>query len=413
MDDKTVQGIANSINSTPDRVREVALEALETNREVWASAGKDESSMEIQALRVAQIKISRANASLSRSGAENYVGMFVSVPRVKKWGEIRYNKMKNEMRTHSPEVINTLIRDAKIVTFEQSGDSFIRKANPALFRGEAPTDEMDETTVTELPQGAMQYDANNWFYLVWETNPKWPSGDSNFRFGKPLPLDNRERKVLFLGKKEGEQGEPRLLTIRANGKEADALYPPTFITGRIPLKPARNGDVAYAVRGGVSTFVADASLQSLFQNPPFMLDNGQPKGAIVDVAEAVTNVGGLETYHQQQVGSDGWYDKMVACAGEVIHMEPRDNGAIVLILGDEDLSSVATIDIWVSAKHASSVNFGVSSKVVALGQTWEGREGDIRFTCTGWYAYDVIEAAPTDFVSDDSDNSFENFEPEW
>ena len=403
MDEKMIQTIATTLNVTPEKVKGVALDTLEENREVWAKAGKDEAMMGVQALRIAQIKINRANASLLRSGAENFVGMFVSVPRPKEWGKILYNKMNKDLLNLSDEAINGLLRMGNVVLYETVGNEYIRKANPALFNGTVLGDDIEEATVSDLPKEAKEYAEGKFFYIVWDNKtPTWPSGDRNFKFGRPRPQDERERVALFLGRKETEKGDLRLITVRANGKEADNLYPPTFVAGRIPLKGARNPDVAYAVRD-LSVFDGDASVQSMFSGPPFALEDGNPIGPITDLVREITSVNGLETYHKQNEGSDGWYDALVGVVGEVIHMEPRDNGAMLLILGDEDMTSIDTVDVWVSGKHAETIDFGVGSKVIALGQTWRGREGDVRFSCSGWFAYETVEAMDSDFVSMDDE----------
>ena len=407
MDEKMVANIANTLNTTNDRVMEMATTVLDENRDIWANAGKDEATMEVQALRIAQIKMQRANAALARSGASNYVGMFVSVPRSKEWGKILYNKMLKDLKNLSDEAINGLVRAGSVVLYEETGGEYIRKANPSLFAFIPLADEMNETTVTELPREAMEYAEGRFFYIVWDNKtPTWPSGDRNFKFGKPRPQDERERVTLFLGREESQTNAPiRLLTVRANGKEADALYPPTFVAGRIPLKGAKNPDVAYVVRD-VSVFSRDDSVQSVFSSPPLVVNNGTPDGPITDLVRDMVGVSGLDSYHSQNEGSDGWYDALVGVVGEVIHMEPKDNGAMVLVLGSDDMTSLDTIDLWVSGKHADTIDFGVGSKVVAIGQTWMGREGAVRFSCSGWYAYEPVEAMVSDFVEADTDGEW-------
>ena len=168
------------------------------------------------------------------------------------------------------------------------------------------------------------------------------------------------------------------------------------------MKAGRNGGVAYCVRGGVSTFQADDSLESLFQDAPFRMDNNMMAGSVPNILgqeNLIPEIRGLEKFHRENALSDGWYQRLVATRGEVLHIEPKDNGAVVLVVGDEDLSSVATADIWVSGNHAKDLNFGVASKMFMVGQTWETRDGEVKYSVTGWFPYDIVEAASIDNLS--------------
>ena len=411
INDKTLENIAISVNTTVERLQATVDDVLAEQGDTWRKAGKDEESCKILSLRVAQQKINRANSALARSGANNFVGMFISVPRVKEWGKILYNKMKNDLTMMNDEVKETLIRQGKIVMFLKSDDSFIMKANPNLATKQRLEDEIVETTVNVLPDAAVQINETEYFYLVWDyTNPSFPNGNANFKFGQPKPQDERERTAMFFGRQENSNDAPSIWQIKANGKEADILNPPTFTAGRIALKAGRNGGVAYCVRGGVSVFSADSSLEALFQDAPCRIENGQMVGTVPNILgqeNLVSEIRGLDKFHRENALSDGWYDRLVATKGEVLHIEPKDNGALLLVVGDEDLSSVATTDIWVSSKNASAINFGVATKIFMVGQTWETREGDVKYTVNGWYAYDIIEAASVDNLSLD-DSAYED-----
>ena len=407
MDNNMVQTIANAVKTTPERVMEEATAILEKNGATWAAAGKDDATQQVQALRIAQINISRSNAALARTGADNFVGMFISVPRAKKWGEILYNKMKRDLGTMTPAAIDALIRAGSIVHFEESGGEYIRKINPSLLSGQPLSDGIAEDTLSELPKHVMQYDASNHFGLIEDNKtPTFPSGDKNFRYGRIRDQSERERTCLFVGRKEGDNGAPSLFRVRANGAQADALYPPAYVAGRIPLKAARNGNTLYAVRN-VTEFSADESVQSIFSAPPLVVN---PEGAdemfggvIAENVHQIVPVSGMADWHDQNFQTDGWYDMLLGVVGEVIHMEPKDNDAVLLMLGDEDMSSLDTLEVWVSGAHSAAVDFGVGSKVVAVGQTWQGQEGDTRFSCSGWFAYETVEAIVSDFVPEDTD----------
>ena len=304
--------------------------------------------------------------------------MFVSVPRPKEWGKILYNKMKNQLMGADDGMRNALVEQGAVVIFENKHDG--------TYTRSARDDFGSSSDVDSLPKHTMALDANTHFYVVWDkNNPTFPSGDANFKFGRARPQDEKERVCLFFGRQEGDGGDWKPIRVSGNGKGADIQFP-TFLPGRVSLRPARNGDSAY-VKDGVTEFVADESKSSLFSEPPQAL---MPSYLPEDTLDSL---GQLEDYYNKYREQAGWYDRMLVVPTEVIHIDPRDKGGCVLICADLDMTSMAdTVDVYVPASQENLVDFAVGTKVMLLGQTWRGNEGDMRLSVNGWYAYDQVES---------------------
>jgi len=398
MADDMITNLATSLNTTPENLSEVASHILSEKGADWERAGHDEDACKILSVRVAAQMIGRENAQMARSGATRFEGMFISVPRPKEWGKILYNKMRNQLESLPAQATENLVSEGSVVIFNSNGDgTYQRRGSGAFFNG---GEGIDEATVSELPRHTVTLsDGLTSFYVVWDkNNPTYPSGDPNFKYGKARPQDERERTCLFLGRREGTNDTPTLLKVKAEGKAADKLYPPTFVAGTIALKTGRNPAVAYAVRNGLSVFNADETKQEIFSAPPLDL--------ITELlgVDFLDNFDALEPFLNDNQGTDGWYDRNIAVVGEVIHMDPRDNGGCVLIVSDLDITSLAPPqEVFVSGVHADKVEFAIGTKVLLFGQVWRTREGDIRLTVNGWYAHDVIPVANGDDVTLDDE----------
>ena len=239
MNENTLNNVAKTLNVTVDVLRQKTLAVLEEQAPAWRNANKSEEDCGLLAIRVAARSISTENARLSRSGATKYEGMFISSPRPKEWGKILYNKMKNQLITASQEVRQTLVDSGAVVLFEDNHDGTFTRSAREDFYGQEVAD------VTDLPNHTMKLDENTHFFVVWDkANKTFPSGDVNFKYGRPRPQDERERTSLFLGRPEGSSGEMQLINLKAQGKAADVQHP-TFMTGIIPLRAGKNNN-AYA-----------------------------------------------------------------------------------------------------------------------------------------------------------------------
>lgn len=384
MKDTMVNNMAKSLNVSVEALQEKAQEVLTQQGSAWEKAGKSADDCDILALRVAARQINTANAALRRAGAESVAGMFVSCPRPKEWGKILYNKMKNQLTGADGNAVHALVNSGAIVVFEDNHDGTYSRMAMEEFGGDG--------TVSELPRHTMRIDENTHFYVVWDkSNPTFPSGDANFKYGKPRPQDERERTSLFL------TTEGKLLTVKAQGNAADIQHD-TFTPGTIPLKLGANGTTAYC-RPNVSVLTPDDSLTSKFPQSPLDMVKGDTLPF-----DYLDSVDALVAYYDEHNGKDGWWDRMVAVSTEVIHIDPRDNGGMVLVCADLDMASAApTIDVYVDG----SVDFAVGTKCLLVGQTWRTQEDEQRLSVAGWWAYDVIEAEKTQQPLFDDDMTIE------
>jgi len=94
---------------------------------------------------------------------------------------------------------------------------------------------------------------------------------------------------------------------------------------------------------------------------------------------------------------NSWYNKKQAVVTEVIHIDPRTNGGLVLMCADMDITSTApSVDVYIS----SDVDFGVGTKLLVIGETWRTEEGEQRLTVNGWYAFDEVQPAATNIYGE-------------
>ena len=392
MNENTLNNVAKTLNVTVDTLRMKALAVLEEQAPAWRNANKSEEDCGLLAIRVAARSISTENARMTRSGASKYEGMFISSPRTKEWGKILYNKMKNQLLTASPEVIQTLVDSGAVVTFEDNHDGSYTRSAREDFYGQEVAD------VTELPAHTMKLNENLHFFVVWDkANKTFPSGDVNFKFGRPRPQDERERTSMFFGRPDGTSGPMQLISVKAQGKAADVQHP-TFVTGTIPLRAGKNNN-AYA-KPDITVLTPNLSVADSFTKPPMSINDNGMDGLIVEILGLENTLGSLAElpeYYNTYNGKDGWWDRQLCVATEVIHIDPREAGGFVLVCADLDMTSTApTVDVYVSADQEFKVDFAVGTKALLVGQTWRTQDGEQRLSINGWWAFDEVEAMQGD-----------------
>lgn len=392
MDEKTLTNVANTLKVDVETLRSRATTVLSEQGDAWKQVGKSDSDCGILAIRVAARMMTSENARLRRSGATVYEGMFISSPRPKEWGKILYNKMRNQLMNASQDVKQTLVDSGAVVLFDDNHDGTYSKFAKEEFGG--------DSDVTSLPKHTMKLDENTHFFVVWDkTNRTFPSGDVNFKFGNPRPQDERERSSLFLGKVQGSSGSVSLITVKAQGKAADVQYP-TFVTGTIPLGQGKN-NYAYA-KPVISTLTVDNSLVSLYDNPPQLMI-----GEIIGEENVLGGLQDMDAYYDKHNGQKDWWDRQLSVITEVIHIDPREAGGLVLVCADLDISSTAsTVDVYISAEDEKSIDFGVGTKMMLVGQTWRSKEGEQKLSVNGWFAFDEIELVKAD-VSSEVENGWD------
>ena len=375
-----IDRISKNISASEEVLRSRMDIVLSENKNTWLDAGKTEDECTLNALRIAGRQIKSESERLKRSGATLYEGMFISVPRYKDWAELAYKKAAGTLGQGIETVTDSLIEDGNIILYEDNNDgTFTKRYNPSLaqkakFESGSATTELDS-----LPKGT--YDAGNGihFHLVWDkNNPTFPSGDANWKYGSPRPLTEKDRTCLFLGRPRGTKDDMRVYSMRFNGQLAEEQHP-AFVAGTIAMRPARNGDVAYA-KAGVSVFNHDDSVQDSFTDAPDTL--------VGNLDQIKTLEGGLqdiEAYVGTLSDKERW-DALAAAIVEVIHIDPRDNGGYIITTGDLDIMSTAgTVDIYVTGKHDSLVNFAVGSTLMLVGSPYMSRDGEAKLAVTGWW----------------------------
>lgn len=404
MAQKIVEELAKNLGVGVAQLETKMNEVLAENQQAWLNAGKDEDTCLVLAARVAGRQLKVAVDKASKSGCVHFEGMFVRVPPYKDWGKMAYDKMTRELTTNGlNDITQALIRNGKLIYFESQGENWIKHFNPSL-QGTSFSVDSDTTTVSSLPKNHVELDNGDAYFLVWNnTTPTFPSGDKNFKYGAARPQSEKERTTYFLGRQVGEQGDVRLITVKANGDAADEQHP-TFLPGRIALRPnGNNNTVAYA-KPVISTFIADDSVASILGAPPLALTDGAPEGIVPDMlgglfpeGRLLASLQQLEDYHDTHREDDDWWNQYIGVVGEVVHIDPRERGGFTVSVGDMDITSLApAVDFVIPASQESLLDFGLGSQLLLIGQCYKSRDEEMRFTTQGWWCVDAIAPASTD-----------------
>jgi len=378
-----IERISKNVNCTIDALSARMNDVLDSNRAAWMDAGKTDEECNINALRIAGRQIKSEGERLKRSGATLFEGMFISAPRYKDWADFAYKKAAKSIGDSA--IADAMVEDGLATLYEDNNDgTYTKKYNGFLARGEAFDNDVSTVDVSELPKNT--YDAGNGlhFHLIWDkASPTFPSGDKNFKYGNPRPLSEKDRNCMFLGRKQGDK-DTQIYSMRFTGALAE-IDQPTFVAGTIAMRPARNGNTAYA-KAGVSTFTVDDSLQSIFSDSPDAINYDgvvRLEGGLQDI----------ENYVGKLSDKEKW-DALVSVVAEVVHIDPRDNGGYIITVGDLDIMSTAgTTDIYVPTSQESLVDFSVGSTLMVLGQPYMSRDDEPRLVTTGWWCAESLGAS--------------------
>ena len=404
MAQELIENLAKNLGVGVSQLEAKMEEVLAENKSAWLNAGKDEETCTVLAARVAGRQLKVAVDKASKSGCVHYEGMFVRVPPYKDWGKMAYDKMSRELATNGlNDITLALIRTGKLVYFEAKGEGYVKHHNPSL-REDSFSEGIEETTVSSLPKNHIELDTGDAFFLVWNnTTPKFPSGDKNFKYGAPRPQSEKERTTYFLGRKVGETGDVRLITVKANGDAANEQHP-TFTPGRIALRPNNNNDTIAYAKPIISTFNGDESVASILGAPPFALTDDGADGIIPSMlgglypeGRMLASFSQLEDYYEAHRNDDDWWGQWVGVVGEVVHVDPRERGGFTVSVGDLDITSLApTVEYVIPKAHENLLTFGLGSQVLLVGQTYKSRDDEMRFTTQGWWCVDAVAPANTD-----------------
>jgi len=192
---------------------------------------------------------------------------------------------------------------------------------------------------------------------------------------------------MFLGRPV-DGGDVEVLSFRMNGALAELEFP-TFTTGTIAGRPARNGNTIYG-KVGATNFQESDSVQSIFSDSPDAL-----LSSVEGIKILENGLQDIESFMGTLSDKEKW-DALVAVQTEVIHIDPRDKGGYVITVGDLDIMSIAgTVDIYVPESQESNVDFGVGSTLLCVGSPWMSREGEARLSVTGWWCAESLTASST------------------
>lgn len=401
--EQMIEKVAGQIKTTVEALSAKADLLLAQEGAGWEAAGKNEEQRKVLALRVAARQISSEKAKLTRSGATLFEGMFVSVPREKDWAKMAYNKMKNTLSALDEAGRLALVEQGSVVLYENNHDgSFTRHTNPSLMAKQSFEEGMQSSDIDSLPPRHMALDANTSFSLVWDkNNMTFANGNANFKYGSNRPLEELDRTCLFMGRKEGTTGEPEIIEVRLSGEQAKIQFP-TFVCGKIGLKPAAKVGLCYGSKATV--FTADEAVMDIFSAPPFALDdNGSPFGIVADwlgnnLKSSIEACGKAYSDLDQKAKWNTVFGTIV----EVVHIDPRENGGFIVTLGDTDIMSEAeVVSLYVPADQEGEVDFGVGSELLIVGSPWITREEELRFMVNSWWcANRIAPLADTDADGD-------------
>ena len=396
--------VAAQVGTDENTLNNKMQAVLATEGPAWASAGKTDEQVQTLALRVAARQIAAEKAKMARSGATLFEGMFVHVPRYKDWADMAYKKMKNTLASLDASGRLALVGQGALYLYEDNHDgTFTRHGNTSLLGRQSFSEGYDSVDVNALPDRVMALDANTHFSLVWDkNNMTFANGNENFKYGAARPLTEKDRTCLFLGRPQGANADASLLEVRFSGAEAEAILP-TFTTGTIGLKVANKPGLCYGVRG--TSFNEDPAVASIFAGPPLTVTDGAPSGPVFDWLgnTFMPSLKECAAHYATLDGKERW-DTIYGTIVEVAHIDPRDNGGFTVVVGDLDLLSPhPTVDIYVPAEHESSIDFGVGSEMVIIGQPWSTREGEPRFSVNGWWCMDGIAPVEATPVADEGE----------
>lgn len=387
-----LENVAKQIGVSTDSLNARIAEVLDSQGSAWTAAGRNSDEQNTMALRVAARQLSSERARIQSSGCSRIDGMFVAVPPKKDWASMAYRKMAVTLNGNS-DMRDNLVSSGEIIYYINNGDgSFTKNHNPTLTLKQPFEADMDSTTVDKVPERSVELDNGDYFSLVWEKGvPTLPSGDSNWKYGAPRPLNEPERSCKFLGVVDG--GELTMFSVRLQGDLASKSYP-TFTPGYIAAKVGKN-DTLWG-KAGVTSFEPDANVASIFPGPPLSIGENGPEGIIPQmVTEFIGGLADMRTYHDAHREDEDWWGQTIATIVEVVQIDPRENGGWTVTVGDLDiLSEAPTMDIWLPK---GDLDFGVGSEMVIMGAPWKTRDTDeMRLSLHGWWVSDSIAPTPSD-----------------
>lgn len=391
VDEKIIERVAKNVGCTTEALLAKHNSVMSANKANLEANGLSAEDIEMKCLRMSAAELRVVSARLARSGCENISGMFVSVPRTKDIAARQYENMKTNLMGLDEEARTALVAQGVCALFlnDDMNGGYRYVHNPSLESKQPFEIASAEKHVSELPKHAKDInDGTGYFVLIADkSSPTWPSGSPNYRYGRYRAQSEPMRDCVFLGN-SADNKTIRPIKVRFNGEDALAIHP-TFVTGTLPVKLGKNGDIGYT-KSKVSVFSPDETLISMFDSAPF---DEKGEGLLADMGVAsLTGLADLETWLGSLSDKEKW-DALCAVPLEVAHIDPREKGGYIITLADLDITSpIPPIDLWVSKEEESKVDFAVGSLVVACGGGWIGKDdGMPRMSINGWWVMDSVE----------------------
>tara|TARA_A100001201_G_scaffold23240_2_gene26426 strand:+ start:19791 stop:21014 length:1224 start_codon:yes stop_codon:yes gene_type:complete len=398
--------VAKNVGCSVNELLARHTKAKDAHAASLVAAGVAEAEVENKTLRMAAAEMRAEKARLSRSGCTMLEGMFISSPRYKDWGKTFYTKYQKLLQPLGEEGRNNLVAQGLVTLYlhDDTTGKYRIIHNPSLTNKQVFEVGFAEMQGDSLPKQATDIGDGSGYFVCIEnkTSPTYPSGSTNFSYGKVRATSDLERTCMFLGREQGGDGI-RLIPMKFRGDLAKVNYP-TFSPLRIPVNLSKNG-VGYAKKG-VSTYILDPSLAGMFDKPPLSADG---TGLIADLPN-LPILDGLDFIeeHVNTLSDKEKWDALACVVMEVAHIDPRENGGYILTLSDLDLTSLSPpLDLYVTSEEDSKVTFGVGSVVAVLGSPYVGREGDGRLAVSGWYCVEEVGSLSLDETEDEESDDWE------
>jgi len=232
--------------------------------------------------------------------------------------------------------------------------------------------EVNTKVIPQLPNSSMEIDENKWIVPI-DNIKEFQSGDSNPRYGKPLPAEEFRRRVHLIAKKEG--GEFQYWTLGLKNIAAKEWDIENFRWVHLNALFNDDRNACYGIKGRTL-----ASLQyndNLNDDDDLFVGNlPSMEDLLVDcMGEWIADLMEIEDYHSTIMSNpgmklcitDGIVSSMNLTVNEktgnrVLWIEPADAS-----YGFEDDDVPESTPCWIPS--SVDIDFGVGSDVIIIGRT--------------------------------------------
>ena len=239
--------------------------------------------------------------------------------------------------------------------------------------------EVDTKVIPQLPNSAIEVDENKWIVPI-DNIKSFMSGDSNPRYGKPLPAEEFRRRVHFIAKKDG--GDFQYWTFGLKNLAAKNWNVDTFRWVHLNALFNDERNACYGIKG--------RTLDSIQYNDNLSEDDDRyvaklptMEDLLVDCMEQyIGDLLEIEDYHSTIMSnpvmklciSDGIVSSMNLNRNEktgncVLWIEPADAS-----YGFEESDIPDSTPCWIPENV--NIDFGVGSDIIIIGRTNQTQKRD-------------------------------------